>query len=310
MRGFIGVTDNDWFKFLASLPNVDEVNFWQPGGGTQFRRLQPGEPFFFKLHSPLNFIAGGGFFAHSSLLPVSLAWEAFKEKNGAPSYLKMRQLIERRRHTTNRFEDYRIGCIILTQPFFFPRDQWISIPPDFSLNIVQGKTYDMTQGNGLNLWEQVQERLFYEGHFPFPEESRMRESSGPYGKPTLIHPRLGQGSFRVIVTDAYQRRCAITREKTLPALEAAHIKPYTESGPHEVENGLLIRSDIHRLFDSGYVTVTPKHRFVVSNRIKEEFDNGEQYRKFHGNRIHLPSISHCNPNSEYLTWHNENVFRG
>ena len=124
MRGFVGVTDNDWFFFLSKQPEIDEVNFWQPGGRTQFRALQPGEPFLFKLHKPYqNYIAGGGFFAHSTILPVSLAWQAFQEKNGAPSYLQMRRLIERKRNVSFQFEDYKIGCIILTQPFFFSREQ-------------------------------------------------------------------------------------------------------------------------------------------------------------------------------------------
>lgn len=310
MKGYIGVTDNDWFTFLSRQPGIDEVNFWQPAGRNQFRSLLPGEPFFFKLHSPENYIAGGAFYAHSSILPVSLAWQAFQDKNGADSYLKMRNLIEKRRKVISRFEDYKIGCIILTQPFFFPREQWIPIPADFSLNIVQGKTYDLTQGQGLNLWEQVQERLAHVGLGPLSEEPKIGDPTVGYGSPALILPRLGQGSFRVMVTDAYQRRCAITREKTLPALEAAHIKPYSESGPHKVENGLLLRSDIHRLFDSGYVTVTSDHRFEVSKRIKEEFDNGEQYRRFHGQMIHMPPTPHFKPSPEFLNWHNENVFRG
>ena len=138
----------------------------------------------------------------------------------------------------------------------------------------------------------------------------MAEPESRYGGPTVIMPRLGQGSFRVMVTDAYQRRCAITQEKILPALEAAHIKPFKEKGPHAVSNGLLLRSDIHRLFDSGYVTVTNDHRFEVSNRIKEEFDNGEQYRTFHGHGIYLPIKPQFKPSPEFLNWHNENVFRG
>ena len=42
-------------------------------------------------------------------------------------------------------------------------------------------------------------------------------------------------------------------------LQAAHIRPVTKEGPHRVDNGLLLRSDIHTLFDQGYVTVTPEH---------------------------------------------------
>ena len=72
MKGFIGVTDNDWFAFLSQQPGIDEVNFWQPGGSRVFQSLKSGDPFFFKLHSPHNFIAGGGFFAHSTILPISL----------------------------------------------------------------------------------------------------------------------------------------------------------------------------------------------------------------------------------------------
>jgi len=53
------------------------------------------------------------------------------------------------------------------------------------------------------------------------------------------------------VTDAYTRRCAITGEKTLPALQAGHIRPHAKSGPHEIRNGLLLRSDLHNLFDLG-----------------------------------------------------------
>ena len=52
MKGFVGVTDNSWFTFLSQQPGIDEVNFWQPGGRSQFKSLQPGEPFFFKLHAP------------------------------------------------------------------------------------------------------------------------------------------------------------------------------------------------------------------------------------------------------------------
>ena len=311
MKGYIGITDNDWFEFLAKQPGIDEVNFWQPGGKSRFQVLSPGEPFLFKLHAPYNFIVGGGFFAHSSILPISLAWKSFQEKNGASSILEMRRRTEKYRRTKpTPFEDYNIGCIILAQPFFFPREQWIPIPPDFSLNIVQGKTYDLTHGEGQHLWNQVQDRISkdYFDRWAVPDMSDQPQKE--WGKALAIFPRLGQGSFRVMVTDAYQRRCAITREKTLPALEAAHIKPFSESGPHRVDNGLLLRSDIHRLFDSGYVTVTSDHRFEVSKRIKEEFDNGDEYRSLHGKRIWVPPAAQFKPGSDYLTWHNENVFRG
>ena len=84
LKAFVGVTDNDWFFFLSGLPGIDEVNFWQPSGGTSFRALDTGEPFLFKLHSPDDYIVGDGLFAHSTVLPVSLAWEEFE--NGGDYY--------------------------------------------------------------------------------------------------------------------------------------------------------------------------------------------------------------------------------
>jgi putative restriction endonuclease len=77
MRAFVGVTDGDWYELLATQAYLDEVNFWQPGGNRVFRVLEPGELFLFKLHSPQNFISGGGVFAHATILPISLAWDAF-----------------------------------------------------------------------------------------------------------------------------------------------------------------------------------------------------------------------------------------
>ena len=98
-----------------------------------------------------------------------------------------------------------------------------------------------------------------------------------FGKPALITPRLGQGAFRLFVTDSYERRCAVTGERTLPILDAAHIQSYDAGGEHVPSNGIVLRTDIHRLFDLGYVTVGTKGHFEVSSRLKADFDNGRHY---------------------------------
>lgn len=308
MKAFVGVTDFDWFTSLSAITGLDEVNFWQPSGKSRFQSLIPGEPFLFKLHSPRDFIVGGGFFAHSTILPVSLAWSAFGEKNGACSLEEMRNRIERYRRSRPAIEDYHIGCILLEQPFFFYKDDWISVPEDWFPNIVRGKTYDTATGIGQRLWENVLDRLSSRTRVP-NAIATIREG-GRYGSPILITPRLGQGSFRIIVTDTYERRCAITGERTLPALEASHIKPFTDSGPNSVRNGILLRSDIHRLFDTGYVTVTRDYRFEVGRRIKEEFENGRDYYAMHGRTVHTPVNAAFRPEQNFIKWHNENVFRG
>jgi len=93
MRLFVGVTDNSWFNFLSRLASargtaLDEVNFWLPSHES-FQALAPGELFLFKLHRSAetgfkDVIAGGGIFASYSILPLSLAWQAFGEKKWHP----------------------------------------------------------------------------------------------------------------------------------------------------------------------------------------------------------------------------------
>jgi hypothetical protein len=136
----VAVTDNDWFEMLRKQPNLSEVNFWAPSAAN-FRALQPGEMFLFKLHAPRNAIVGGGIFAYANALPCSLAWAAFGKANGAHSAQGMRTRIARyRKLDPGDRSDFEIGCRILTQPFFFEEADWISVPPSWSPNIVSFKT--------------------------------------------------------------------------------------------------------------------------------------------------------------------------
>src|SRR5262249_40080488 len=130
-----------------------------------------------------------------------------------------------------------------------------------------------------------------------------------FGKAQVVLPRLGQGAFRVIVADAYERKCALSPTRVLHVLESAHIKPYAEGGSHSPTNGLLLRKDIHTLFDLGYITVTPEYKVEVSRKIKEEFDNGKEYYQMQGQPIRLPNVEQYRPSPEMLRWHN-NRFRG
>jgi putative restriction endonuclease len=286
------------------LQRPDEVNFWQPSGKPLAGFLQPGVPFLFKLHSPDNFIVGGGFFVRFSALPARLAWEAFHEKNGVADYESLRHRIQQYRGETKG--DPEIGCNILNAPVFLSEDEWIPVPESWAPNIVRGRTFDNDEKEGGRLWNQFAERL----------EKRVPEilnavEEPRYGSDYLIRARLGQGAFRVLVTEAYSRRCAISGERTLPVLEAAHIKPYAKMGPHVVANGLLLRSDLHILFDDGYLTLDEELRVVVSKRIRDQFQNGREYYAYQGKPVSVLPVGHEErPSTEFIRWHNDNVFVG
>lgn len=307
---WIGITDTDWFERLSSEKPV-EVNFWQPSGRVAFRALEPGGLFFFKLHHPQNFVVGGGWFVRYSALPTSVAWKAFEAKNGVGSFP---ELVARVRKYTkdSAAPDPVIGCSILERPFFWPRELWIDLSDRWSPNIVRGRTYDTSATEDAALWAEVRTRLQSD-----PQEElyapnlRDLDSNAPrWTQEFLTRARLGQGTFRVLVTEAYRRRCVVTSERTLPVLEAAHIRPYSEAGPHKLSNGLLLRSDVHTLFDLGYLTVTRDYRVEVSPRIKAEFENGRDYYALHGRVLtSLPDRMEDRPSTEYLHWHNEARFR-
>ena len=100
----------------------------------------------------------------------------------------------------------------------------------------------------------------------------------------------------------------MTGERTLPVLEAAHIKPYAEGGAHDITNGLLLRSDLHTLFDRGYLTVTSEYRLEVSRRIREEYENGRDYYALSGRKLRPPRIGSARPDPLLLDWHNRHRF--
>lgn len=306
MRYFVGVTDDSWYEFLAHH-QPEEVNFWRPSAKTNFKAIPEGAPFLFKLHSPNNYITGGGFFVRHSILPITLAWDAFGIKNGADTFDSFRSKVMK--YNQSGEVNPSIGCIILTEPFFFQKKEWIPAPENWKPNIVQGKTYNTEDSIGQRIWQQVEERI---GDLRQREgELEPEEPDVSYGGLSTIRYRVGQGAFRIMVTEVYNRRCAITGEKTLPVLEAGHIKPYSESGPNIPQNGLLLRSDMHILFDQGYMTLSDEYRVEVSSKIREEFENGRNYYAWHGRPMsQLPVKSNEQPDTQYLKWHRERVYKG
>jgi len=312
-RGYIGLTDPDWYSFLSSQPRVDEVNFWQPHGNRAFRALERGDLFFFKLRAPLRDIAGFGFFERFEALPAWLAWETFLEMNGAPDQGTMLERILRLRGDHDpaaRAGQFLIGCIMISAPVFFPRGATVLPPNDWArTGIQQGKSYDLRSGEGARVLADCVAMTRHTAR-AWNVEELAADDAARYGNPIPVRPRLGQGLFSFAVRDAYGNACAVTQEHSRPVLEAAHIRPYASGGMHRVDNGLLLRSDLHRLYDLGYVTVTPDHVFRVGDRLREEFNNGRSYYALNNAPIAVPAQAALQPSRAALEWHSSTVFQG
>lgn len=305
-------TDERWFLHFRpsdQLTEVDEVNFWRPTAQAEFRALSPGEPLFFRLKEPHNAIAGFGFFAISSLMTVQLAWEIFGDRNGDATQADFEGRIREYRARLNRPAHAQLRCLVLRDAVFLPRSRWLpwGSAEEWSPNVVAYKGYDLATSPGRSL-----DAILRSAHpspvpdlqptfQPLEDDERRRVEA-------VRSERQGQGTFRLRLLRAYDGQCAVTGEHAVPVLEAAHIQRYLSPASNHPQNGIVLRSDLHRLYDGGYVTVNRELRLEVSSRLRDEFENGKHYYQMAGRRVHVPSDRRLVPSAQALEWHTENVF--
>ena len=116
---------------------------------------------------------------------------------------------------------------------------------------------------------------------------------------TSVIRRRGQPNFRRALIEAYGGRCAISDCNAEPALEACHIRPYTGPRTNTLSNGLLLRADLHTLFDLGLLTIDPASMTVV---LAPELE-GTTYSEFAGRPVRIPRFMPDGSNRAALDWH-------
>lgn len=120
----------------------------------------------------------------------------------------------------------------------------------------------------------------------------------------LIALRQGQNEFRNKLLTAYDGRCAISGCGVAAVLEAAHICPYRGMQTNRVDNGLLLRADLHALFDARLLRINRDYRVEISRSLL-----GTDYRQFNGQRLRLPS-ERQRPNPAHLEAHAREAIGG
>lgn len=309
---FCAVTDNDWFDYLRARPNLPEVNFWKPNP-MAFKAVGEGGIFAFKLKAPNNKIGGFGVLATSADAQINLAWQAFGEGNGAPDLATFVGKIRSIRRSADINEYSFIGVRVLVHQVFFPEELWFDPPSDWAQNIVTGKTYSTDTIAGQHLLSELEMRAGALSESVSPRQSFPGLAAQPqaaYGDPIPVRPRIGQGAFRINVARAYENECVLSGTRVTPALDAAHIKPFSAGGDHSIRNGILLRKDIHSIFDAGYATFDKDGRFVVSSKVRTVFNNGNEYRRLHGRKAKAPINPNWAPAEEFLDWHRSTRFIG
>ncbi len=146
----------------------------------------------------------------------------------------------------------------------------------------------------VSSWEEGSFLLFPDDPASLPE--RVQSNGAPWQPPDLdarervreiVVRRRGQAAFRRKVLAAYKGRCAVTGTDVLPALDAAHITPYGGPASDHIENGILLRADIHAIFDLGLLAIdSVSMRCVLGPSIVNT-----SYGRIEGKKLRLPADS-------------------
>lgn len=145
----------------------------------------------------------------------------------------------------------------------------------------------------------------------FAQQERQLLESGAFDPNNLMDARerviasivrrQGQPAFRSDLIDAYSGQCAISDCNVIAALEAAHIKPYMGTQTNYTTNGLLLRADLHTLFDQKLIAIDPETMTVLLAPILLE----TCYQQYAGKKIRLPDSQADRPDKDAIEWHRE-----
>lgn len=308
------VTNVEWFDRLSReaagpLPvRLDEACFWHPDALRPVVKADPGEIAFLKLKSPRNAIGGYGFFASFFVAPdANWAWRTFGVRAGADSRVELARLLGRTESEMRR----PLGCTLLRDITFWPDHRWLPWGRDQGF-IAQGNVRGGRERNPENA-RVLLGAVAADGAATPPDLAgpfRLVETDERRRAASERVVREGQGVFRARLLEAYAGQCAITGEHTELVLDAAHIQPYLGPASNHVQNGLLLTSEFHTLFDNGLVAIEPPtalrsdHRVRVSKAIRERWNNGHRYNEFDGKPLRfVPPSASARPSAEALEWH-------
>mgnify|MGYP001032738397 CR=1 FL=1 len=297
---YVGNTDHDWFDFCKQQENLTEVNFWQPSR-QHFKALDEGGIFFFRRKAPINKIGGFGILASAGEASIETSWRDLGVSNGVVSKEDFIARVAKYKRSNTVDQQTVIGFKILTNPVFLEEHEWIDLPIDWANSIVSGKGYnaDAIQARGL--------RKLYETNRAVTSPASPPDGFGEiptgfsYGSHSKV--RKGQNAFRMRLLSAYSNRCAVTGVGAEVCLEAAHIDPYSQDQNHDVSNGILLRADIHALFDANLLSINTDFRIVISTRLKEIAGEGCEYLDLNGKKIRLPNARSNWPSENKLAKH-------
>lgn len=282
----ISPTDIKWFDFLKENQLCSFINFWTPTPWN-IKGLNAGDKLYFMLKKPIRKIGGFGEFVEYKNVTPEEAWNEFGYRNGRESKTDFLQSLKKFiskhsiRFDTNNIDgaSHKIGCIVLKNCEFWDEENYLE-PSDFNISfpnqVVTIKYYN--ENNIIQDSHNIEKSNF--NIVSEPREENKYE----------VNRRIGQNNFKAKLLKAYNNKCCISGETIPELLEAAHIQNYKNVLSNHVQNGLLLRVDIHRLFDNNLIYIDNDYVIHVSSLIE-----GTYYRQYDGKKLNLPKASNQYP---------------
>lgn len=282
-----------WIRNIQKLKDstdLHEVNCWVPGN--QKTHLEEGSLFLLRLNPDGKKMVGGGIFHHSEKnMTYSKAWNLYGKANGARSEKELREMAK----NASSYNPDFIASQVITQPFFLDEKDWIDFPEGHAQNSLRYLSLKKPINN--KIWKNIIEKS---GHVDRNNVVKELKKEG------RVQYRYEQKEFRRKVLELFGDKCAVSGEKISVVIDACHIKQHACDGSYDISNGIPLRADLHRLYDSGYATIRNQngiYKFVICDRFWKDFDSVGSYRKLRKSKIEKPSG--WNPTDETLAWHHK-----
>lgn len=286
----IALTDVSWFKFLREK-DFKLINFWTPTGWEP-KKINPGDMFYLFLKSPYRKVGGYARYVYSFQLTVRDTWNKFGQANGAPNINMMLEQLSAIRGTRID-ENTIIGCIMLQDPVFLPDNEFFD-SMEIGVEIKQAmQKFKYIKGAEIIRQEYTIDKI---DDYILNEEATVEYTLSAHKR------RIGQSTFREKLLELY-RKCAVTREDYPLVLEAAHIDPYIGESSNYPQNGLILRSDVHKLFDANLLAIDTNYHVKLSNILA-----GTSYERFENEPIVLPENKNFYPSEDALKRRIEKLF--
>ena len=258
----IAPTDINWFEQIRSDGlNGNVIKFWTPTPWN-VKTLKEGDRLYFMLKSPIRKIGGYGKFLQYKNMKANDAWSLYGRDNGVEN---LTQLISRtsayiKKNTDHEIIDNpEIGCILLKEPIFFEDDEFMT-EKDFGVSFP-------TQVVKLKYFKSKEKLSFKK--IPI-KDFKLILSKNIKKRISSQKERKGQARFRREVLSAYQNLCAISSTGLKEVLEAAHIQQYISEESNNIQNGICLRADLHKMLDNGLLSINSEYEVKISSLVKDE----------------------------------------